>query len=46
MGRAVVTGLVYLAMAGPLFLKVKTKFYLTKSKYIINKGARVIFGLC
>ena len=30
--------------AGPLFLKVKTKFHFTK-KQVINKSTRVIFGL-
>ena len=42
--RAVVTGLVYPAMARPLFLKVKTKFHF-KKRQVINKGARIIFGL-
>ena len=31
-------------LAGPLFLKVKTKFHFTK-KQVINKSAKVIFGL-
>ena len=42
--KAAVNGLVGQVLAGPRFLKVKTKFHFYK-KQIINKSARVVFRL-
>ena len=43
--KAVANAPVGQVLAEPLFLKVKTKFHFTKSKYVINKSTRVIFGV-
>ena len=43
--KGVVNGPANPVLAGPLFLKVKTKLHFTKSKFIANKSARVIFVL-
>ena len=42
--KAVANGPVGQVLAGPLFLKVKTKFHFYK-KQVINKSTRMIFGL-